>query len=88
MKYQPIQVDEQCEVLSLIGDVAQGDDGPIIHAHIVLGLSDGSTRGGHFMAGHVSPTLEVVVRETPAQLRKVMNPKVGIPLIDLDKSST
>ena len=26
-KYRPIDVNEQCEVLSLMGDVAQGDDG-------------------------------------------------------------
>ena len=33
-------------------DVAVGDDGkPSLHVHIVLGLSDGSTRGGHLMAG-------------------------------------
>ena len=86
MKYRPIQVDQQCEVLSLIGDVAQGVDGPIVHAHVVLGLSDGTTRGGHLLAGDVFPTLEVIVRETPAELRKVMNPDVGIPLIDIDQS--
>jgi uncharacterized protein len=27
-KYRPIDVNEQCEVLSLMGDVAQGDDEP------------------------------------------------------------
>ncbi len=26
-RYSPISVDEQCEVLSLLGDIAQGDDG-------------------------------------------------------------
>jgi len=34
----------------------------------------------------VFPTLEVVVTETPALLRKVMRPDVGIALIDLDQS--
>src|SRR5258706_11877804 len=46
--YKKIEVGEQCEVLSAIGDVAIGDDGKAsLHVHIVLGLSDGSTRGGH-----------------------------------------
>src|SRR5205814_9350423 len=67
-KYRRIPVDEQCEVLSLIGDVAEGQDGPIVHAHVVLGLSDGTTRGGHLLEGLVFPTLEVVVTETPAEL--------------------
>ena len=49
--YRRIQVDEQCEPLSLIGDVAAGQDGPVVHVHAVLGLSDGTTRGGHLLEG-------------------------------------
>src|SRR5258708_33779853 len=42
-EYKPIEVNEQCEVLSLIGDVAQGDDGKAsLHLHAVLGLQDGT----------------------------------------------
>ena len=84
--YRRIPVDEQCELLSLIGDVAEGQDGPIVHVHAVLGLSDGTTRGGHLLAGRVFPTLEAVVTETPARLRKVLRPGIGIALIDLDRS--
>ena len=87
-QYRRIPVDEQCEVLSLIGDVAEGQDGPILHVHVVLGLPDGTTRGGHLLEGQVFPTLEVVVTETPAELRKVMHPDLGIALIDLDRSES
>jgi uncharacterized protein len=83
--YRPIRVDQQCEVLSLVGDVALGTDGPQPHMHVVLGLQDGSTRGGHLMEGHVWPTLEVVIRETHAGLRKTYRPDVGLALIDLDR---
>jgi uncharacterized protein len=85
-QYRRIPVDEQCELLSLIGDVAMGEDGPIVHMHATLGLSDGTTRGGHLLEGRVFPTLEAVVTETPAQLRKIMRPDIGIALIDLDRS--
>ena len=85
-QHRPIEVDEQCEVLSLIGDVAEGDDGPSLNLHVVLGLRDGTTRGGHLLAGQVYPTLELIVTENPAELRKVMNPDVGIALIDLGQS--
>jgi predicted DNA-binding protein with PD1-like motif len=84
--YRRIPIDEQCELLSLIGDVAEGQDGPILHVHAVLGLSDGTTRGGHLLEGRVFPTLEAVVTETPARLRKVLRPDIGIALIDLDRS--
>jgi uncharacterized protein len=84
--YRPIPVEEQCELLSLIGDVAVGQDGPSVHVHAVLGLSDGTTRGGHLLEARVFPTLEAVVTETPARLRKTMRPDIGIALIDLDQS--
>jgi uncharacterized protein len=83
--YRKIEVNEQCEVLSAIGDVALGDDGkPSLHIHIVLGLSDGSTRGGHLMAGTVRPTLEVVLTEVPTTLRRKRRADLGIALIDLE----
>jgi uncharacterized protein len=83
--YKKIEVNEQCEVLSAIGDFAIGDDGKAsLHIHIVLGLSDGSTRGGHLLNGIVRPTLEVVVTETPAHLRRRKKVDLGIALIDLD----
>ncbi len=47
--YRRIQIDQQCELLSLVGDIADSDDGPQVHAHVVLGLADGTTRGGHLL---------------------------------------
>jgi predicted DNA-binding protein with PD1-like motif len=83
--YKKIEVGEQCEVLSAIGDVAIGDDGKAsLHVHVVLGLSDGTTRGGHLLAGTVRPTLEVVLIETPSHLRRKKKPDLGIALIDLE----
>jgi predicted DNA-binding protein with PD1-like motif len=81
--YKKIEVAEQCEVLSAIGDVAVGDDGKAsLHVHVVLGLSDGTTRGGHLLAGKVRPTLEVVLTDTPAKLRRKKKADLGIALID------
>ena len=85
-QFRHIPIDEPTEVLSLLGDVAEGQDGPSLNLHVVLGLSDGTTRGGHLIAGHVFPTLEVIVTEAPAELRKVMHHDIGVALIDLDRS--
>lgn len=83
--YRKIEVEEQCEVLSALGDVAVGDDGkPSLHLHVVLGLSDGSTRGGHFLKGIVHPTLEIILDESPVALRRKKRSDLGIALIDLD----
>ena len=35
-KYQPIEINEQVEVLSLIGDVAESEGKPAVHAHICV----------------------------------------------------
>lgn len=82
--YRAIPVEEQCEVLSLFGDVAVGDDGNAsLHLHAVLGLADGSVRGGHLLSGTVRPTLEVTLTETVPQLRRKKRPDLGIALIDI-----
>ena len=81
--YRKIEINQQCEVLSALGDVAIGDDGKAsLHVHVVLGLSDGSTRGGHFLSGIVRPTLEVVLTEAPATLRRRKRADLGIALVD------
>jgi predicted DNA-binding protein with PD1-like motif len=85
--YRKIPVAEQCEVLSAIGDIALDDkDKPSLHMHAVLGLSDGSTRGGHLLEGFVQPTLEVTLIEAPVHLRRKRRPELGIALIDLEAS--
>lgn len=82
--YKKIEIAEQCEVLSAIGDVAVADDGKAsLHVHVVLGLSDGTTRGGHLLGGKVRPTLEVVLTDTPVELRRKKKADIGIALIDL-----
>jgi predicted DNA-binding protein with PD1-like motif len=83
--YKKIEIAQQCEVLSAIGDVAVGDDGKAsLHVHVVLGLSDGTTRGGHLLEGKVRPTLEVVLTDTPVKLRRKKRADLGIALIDVE----
>jgi hypothetical protein len=81
--YRKIPTIEQVEVLSLIGDVALKDGEPTVHAHTVLGRWNGSTLGGHLLEGHVRPTLELILVESPAHLRKKHDPESGLALIDL-----
>ena len=65
-EYTPLSVDEQVEVVSLLGDVALKDGEAAVHAHVVVARADGSALGGHLLGGHVRPTLEVIVTESPA----------------------
>ncbi len=83
-EYKKISVEEQVELLSLIGDVAVGDDGPGLHIHAVLGRRDGSTIGGHLLEAEVRPTLEAILIQPPSYLRKVKDPATGLALIARD----
>lgn len=83
-RYEKISVHEQVEVLSLVGDVALEGDKPKIHAHVVLGKRDGSAHGGHLLEAHVRPTLEVMLTESPAHLRRMFDPESGLALIEID----
>ena len=82
-EYLKIPVDEQVEVVSLMGDVALEKDQPKIHAHVVVGKRDGNTAGGHLLEGFVRPTLEIVLTESPAHLRREFDPASGLALIRL-----
>lgn len=84
-EYQHIPVTEQVEVASLLGDVAEGPSGEAtLHIHLVLGKQDGTAMAGHLGEAHVRPTLEIIVTESPAHLRKRKDPESGLALIRLD----
>jgi uncharacterized protein len=81
--YRRRVIREQVEVLSLIGNVALDRGQPRVHAHVVVGRSDGGALGGHLLGGEVDPTLEVILVEAPATLRRKTDPATGLALIDL-----
>lgn len=82
--YREIVVDEQVELLSLVGDIALKDDEPSLHAHVVVGKRDGSAHGGHLLSATVRPTMEIILTEAPAHLRKRHDPESGLALIAPD----
>ena len=81
--YEKIPVNEQVEVLSLIGDVALQDGEPKIHIHVVVGKYDGSAHGGHLLQAYVRPTLEIILTESPTYLRRTFDAESGLALINI-----
>lgn len=79
--YDRIEVDEQVEVLSLLGDLALQDGQAKLHAHVVLGRRDASALGGHLMSATVRPTLEVLITDSPSYLARRIDPATGLALI-------
>jgi predicted DNA-binding protein with PD1-like motif len=60
--------EDQVEVLSLMGEITSDEGTPWVHAHVVVGRRDGSTRGGHLLKGVVRPILIVTLNELPHAL--------------------
>ncbi len=82
-EYEKIPLEEQVEVLSLVGDIALNRGEPQLHAHVVLGKRDGTAMGGHLLEARVRPTLEVILIESPEHMRKKIDAQTGLALIDL-----
>jgi predicted DNA-binding protein with PD1-like motif len=58
--HKKIPIDEEMEVASFVGNVTLDSKGkPVVHAHCVVGLSDGRAIAGHFVEGHVSLVMQV-----------------------------
>ena len=81
-RYEQIAIDEQVEVLSLVGDISLDGQTPKVHAHVVVGKRDASAHGGHLIEGEVWPTLEIMLTEVPRHLRRRFDPGSGLALID------
>jgi uncharacterized protein len=84
-EYRHISIDEQVEVLSLIGDITREDGKPKVHAHVVVSKADATAHGGHLIAGSVRPTLEILITESPVYLRRRYDSHSGLALIDPDE---
>ena len=80
--YKKIPIEGQVEVISMIGDIALYQGKPTVHTHMVVGASDGTTRGGHVLEARVSPTLEVMVTVDPIAMQKRFDSATDLTLID------
>jgi predicted DNA-binding protein with PD1-like motif len=80
--YKKIPIQGQHEVIGMSGDIALYQGKPVVHTHMVVGASDGTTQAGHVLAAYVSPTLEVMVAVDPVAMQKRFDPNTDLTLID------
>src|SRR5437016_4686151 len=86
--YKKIPINGQHEVIGMSGDIALYQGKPVVHTHIVVGASDGTTQGGHVLAAYVSPTLEVMVTVDPVTMQKRFDPDTDLTLIEPSPANT
>jgi len=49
--------------------------------HCTVGKRDGSAHAGHLLQGHVRPTLEVLMIESPQHLHRYHDDNTGLALL-------
>jgi len=59
------RIDEEVEVGSFVGNITLDSKGkPVVHAHCVVGLTDGRAMAGHFVEGHVSLVMQIYLTDS------------------------
>jgi predicted DNA-binding protein with PD1-like motif len=83
-EYEKREVEEQLEVLALVGDITVEDGRTKVHAHVTLGRRDGVAVGGHLFEGTVRPTLEMQIFDYGRPLTRKRDAKTQLSLIALN----
>ena len=79
--YHEFSVDEPAEILNCTGNVSELDGETFVHAHITLGLKDGTTRGGHLVEGTKIFACELfAIPLDGEQLRRSLDDVTGLKL--------
>jgi predicted DNA-binding protein with PD1-like motif len=81
-EFRLIPIEQQVELVSMIGDIALVNDQPAVHTHVAVASSDGTVRGGHVINAFVFPTLELFMTVYPTPLHKESDKATGLKLID------
>jgi uncharacterized protein len=81
-EFRLIPIEQQVELVSMIGDIALVNDQPAVHTHVAVASSDGTVRGGHVINAFVFPTLELFMTVYSTPLRKESDEATGLKLID------
>lgn len=84
--YERHEIDEQMEVLSLIGNCSTRDGEPALHIHATFAHRDLSVIGGHVFEIETNPTLEIWLRVEDARVERIYNEETHLALLDLPQS--
>lgn len=87
-QYRDHQVNQQVEVVSLLGNVARVHGKPMIHMHAAVADSHIQTFSGHIAEGVVRPTLELFLTKLDGELRREKDPVSGLDLLELRPPGT
>lgn len=77
-KYYKNEFKGALEITNLTGNVSMMEEETYLHLHMTVGDDKGNAFGGHLNEGIVGVTAEVFVLESDMQIKRELNPEVGI----------
>ena len=80
-EYQQVELPEDLELVSFMGNLTWTGGEPFIHAHVTLSDSGCSARGGHLFSSEIAVTGEFVIQPTGLRLEREHDPRTGLNLI-------
>jgi hypothetical protein len=83
-EYLTTEIDEICELTTLMGNVGWYEGEPLIHAHVTLGKRDYSIIGGHLVEGIIGITGEIWIQASPFKVTRTLSDFPNLKLIDFD----
>jgi len=84
-KYEEIIIEDELEIVSLLGNVSLKDGKPFVHAHIIVSKRDGSAFGGHLLPGSIiSVTCEVFLIKLKKPIKRGFDEEIKLYLLELD----
>jgi predicted DNA-binding protein with PD1-like motif len=74
---------DSMELVSLVGNLARLDGGPVAHCHAVVGDRELRVYGGHLFQAVVSVTVEIYLRVYGGEVAREFDPESGANLLAL-----
>lgn len=86
--YNSVELREQLEITSLVGNISQMDGKTYLHTHINVGDAHMKVMGGHLNAATVSATAEIFITVVNGVVDRSFDSQIGINVLDFDKVVT
>ena len=81
LKHGSDLLEQLTEITSLIGNISLRDDEPMVHAHLTLADSDGTSYGGHLQPGTIVFAGEFIIDACEgSQLSRSFDDQTGLAL--------
>jgi predicted DNA-binding protein with PD1-like motif len=82
-KYTKRRFPGECEIASIMGNIAWAGPEPVCHIHAVVAAMGLAARAGHLFEARVTVTCEVSIVTGQGRLHRSEDPQTGLNLLDL-----